>query len=67
MFKIIYLFIHFSYVGLDYDNINTIFLFSKKILHFFPLELYSWLFIYLFIVLRKKSCNILFLFLFFEL
>ena len=41
VFKIVYLSIHFSHfwldVKLDYDSINTILLFSKKILYFFPL------------------------------
>ena len=68
MFKIIYLSIYYSDVGLnvrlDYDSIYTILLFSKKkkkILFFqkisqpfFPLELYSWLFIYLYIVKEKE-------------
>ena len=68
MFKIIYLSIHFSYVGLDvgldYDNLNTILLFSKKkLLYFFPFgivvlvfkkkkkekELQSFIFIFIFI------------------
>ena len=54
MFKIIYLSIHFSYVGLDvrldYDNINTILLFSKKTSFFFKeKELHSFIFIFIFL------------------
>ena len=60
-FKIIYLSIHFSHirldVKLDYDNINTILLFSTKtILYFFsPLELYSWFYIYIYIIIIIKE------------
>ena len=66
MFKIIYLSIHFSYVGLDvgldYDNLNTILLFSKKkLLYFFPFGIVVLVF---FFKKRKKSCNLLFLFIF---
>ena len=66
MVKIIYLSIYYSNVGLnvrlDYDSIYTILFlfffkssfFKKKILNFFPLELYSWLFISLYIVKEKE-------------
>ena len=72
MFKIIYLSIHFSYVGLDvrldYDNINTILLFSKKTSLLFALwnctlvffffwekKLQSFIFIFIFLIVVLLS------------
>ena len=60
MFKNIYLSVHYSHVGLNYDNIYTILLpFVKNFpLLFSPLELYSWSF--LFILLSKKFIIIMY-------
>ena len=71
MVKIIYLSIYYSNVGLnvrlDYDSIYTILFlfffkssFFKKILNFFPLELYSWFFTYLYIVKEKRVTIIMY-------
>ena len=67
MFKIIYLSIYFSHIGLDvrldYDSINTILLFfSRKFSTFFPLGIILFVFLK-----RKNGYNILFLPLFFIL
>ena len=64
-FKITYLSIHFSYVGLDvrldYDNTNAILLFSQKktLSSFSSLELYSWFFFFFF---KEKELQFFFFF-----